>query len=653
MLTNLNWVLKPSALLITVGILLIFSVLLSAQTMQYQLSGLQVNHQDTGTSINMNELFVAPDIRFSDIRYQCKTEADIYPTHDCQQAELMFDLQEYRLQLSGQVYYDVIDQILKVDAVDKDNTMVFKYDSARQSQDIQLSNWPINKWLPPLFKPIKDNLTATANGSVGITLNQGIIKSNEAIEFSGLDYEHSDDLIALGLAGQIEFNWHSQAQTVAADIVINQGEALLKQVYVNFSEFPLQLTLKLNMAKPPYQVNWTIAHKTAFAASGDLALTEDFVIDTWQGRADIIDSALFNKYISNSVLEIYGFSQNQAKGGFLLTATGDGSLVDYVTVKFNDFSFANQKRKLAVAGLNGELDWQWHQTSQPSNVSWQSLILSGLPIKEASLNFNISEDDFSLYGRHEFPIFDGSLVIQRLTVDNFMADEAAAVKMDAEIEPISLRPISQALDWPELAGQISGQLPGMVKTGQVIEFQGTLHLSVFDGSIRLENLSMERLFGVAPVIATDVDINLLDLALLTDTYDFGLITGRLSGKINHLRITNWKVDRMDASIYSVKTKDSEQTISQKAIENISAIGGVKGAISRTFLRFFEEFKYKKLKLSCRLHNSVCQIGGINNQNGRFTIVEGGGLPKINIVGFAREIAWDVFIDRLLNASYDN
>ncbi|MCW8869905.1 MAG: hypothetical protein OQK49_04310, partial [Proteobacteria bacterium] len=149
MLTNLNWVLKPSALLITVGILLIFSVLLSAQTMQYQLSGLQVNHQDTGTSINMNELFVAPDIRFSDIRYQCKTEADIYPTHDCQQAELMFDLQEYRLQLSGQVYYDVIDQILKVDAVDKDNTMVFKYDSARQSQDIQLSNWPINKWLPP------------------------------------------------------------------------------------------------------------------------------------------------------------------------------------------------------------------------------------------------------------------------------------------------------------------------------------------------------------------------------------------------------------------------------------------------------------------------------------------------------------------------
>jgi hypothetical protein len=50
---------------------------------------------------------------------------------------------------------------------------------------------------------------------------------------------------------------------------------------------------------------------------------------------------------------------------------------------------------------------------------------------------------------------------------------------------------------------------------------------------------------------------------------------------------------------------------------------------------------------------VCQIGGIDNQDGRFTIVEGGGLPKINIVGYARQIAWDVFISRLLNASYDS
>ncbi|MFV0543980.1 MAG: hypothetical protein ACK5L8_09875 [Marinicella pacifica] len=633
--------------------LLLIAVNLVAEEPQYRLKGLQLLQQQSSTILDIKQLYMAPDIQINDIRYRCHHTVDVYPFHHCQQADLRFHLQQNQLQLSGRVDYDVLNNVLKVNAVDQDKTMVFNYDSARQRQRIELTDWPIKKWLPPLLTSIKDNLSAQANGVVAVDLDDGAVKSLEGIQFSGLDYEHSDDLIALGLSGRIDFDWLSRQQTVSARVRINQGEALLKQVYVNFSEFPLVLDLKVDSRDSDYVIQWQLDNETAFEATGEMILSEDFNMGDWQGRLEITDSTLFNKHITNSVLEIYGFNKNQAAGGFEVKASGHGPRVAHMTADFKDFSFTNQKRKLAIAGLNGKVDWQWHQTSQPSSLSWHSLVLSGLPIQAADLRFNISEDDLSLYGRHVLPIFDGALVIQRLTVDGFMAEEPAAVKMDAEIEPISLLPISQALNWPQLAGQISGQLPGMVKSGHVIAFDGTLHLSVFDGSIRFQNLSMERLFGVAPVIAADVDINLLDLALLTQTYDFGLITGRLSGFIDHLRITNWKVDRMDATVYSVKTENSDQTISQKAIENISAIGGIKGAISRTFLRFFEEFKYKKIKLSCKLHNSVCQIGGIDNQDGRFTIVEGGGLPKINIVGYARQIAWDVFISRLLNASYDS
>lgn len=633
--------------------LLLIAVNLVAEEPQYRLKGLQLLQQQSSTILDIKQLYMAPDIQINDIRYRCHHTVDVYPLHHCQQADLRFHLQQNQLQLSGRVDYDVLNNVLKVNAVDQDKTMVFNYDSARQRQRIELTDWPIKKWLPPLLTSIKDNLSAQANGVVAVDLDDGAVKSLEGIQFSGLDYEHSDDLIALGLSGRIDFDWLSRQQTVSARVRINQGEALLKQVYVNFSEFPLVLDLKVDSRDSDYVIQWQLDNETAFEATGEMILSEDFNMGDWQGRLEITDSTLFNKHITNSVLEIYGFNKNQAAGGFEVNASGHGPRVAHMTADFKDFSFTNQKRKLAIAGLNGKVDWQWHQTSQPSSLSWHSLVLSGLPIQAADLRFNISEDELSLYGRHVLPIFDGALVIQRLTVDGFMAEEPAAVKMDAEIEPISLLPISQALNWPQLAGQISGQLPGMVKSGHVIAFDGTLHLSVFDGSIRFQNLSMERLFGVAPVIAADVDINLLDLALLTQTYDFGLITGRLSGFIDHLRITNWKVDRMDATVYSVKTENSDQTISQKAIENISAIGGIKGAISRTFLRFFEEFKYKKIKLSCKLHNSVCQIGGIDNQDGRFTIVEGGGLPKINIVGYARQIAWDVFISRLLNASYDS
>ncbi|MCX7544781.1 hypothetical protein [Marinicella gelatinilytica] len=634
-------------------LLICTSYTLWAENPQFRLSGLDIKNQSEQTVITVDKLFMAPDIIVDNINYQCQGSIAVYPSHHCQQANLAFDLQQNRLQLTGQVHYDVVNQILNIDAVDSDNTMVLSYDSARQRQNITLNNLPIKKWLPPLFTAIKNNLSANANGDVSVNLDQGIVESINGIEFMGLDYEHSDDLIALGLNGTMNFIWDMSQQNLTAELVIAEGEALLKQVYINFSEFPLILTLNIDMSHDQYLINWGLAHQTAFQASGEFNLNSNFDFGLWQLRLEINDSAMVNKHIANSVLEIYGFSKNQANGGFILSVTGEHSRIDHIVTDFKDFSFINEKRKLAIIGLQGKVDWQWHQVSQPSNVSWQSLSLSGLPMSAATMNFNLSEDVFSLYGRHQFPIFDGALVIDRLIVSDFMAETPASVKMDAEIEPISLLPISEALNWPELAGQISGQLPGMVKSGNVIEFAGTLHLSVFDGSIRFENLSMERLFGVAPVVAADVDIDMLDLALLTKTYDFGLITGRLSGNINHLRITNWKVDRMDATIYSVAAPSTKQTISQRAIENISAIGGIKGALSRTFLRFFEQFKYKKIMLSCRLHNSVCQIGGLDNQDGRFTIIEGGGLPKINIVGYAREIDWDVFISRLLNASYDS
>jgi len=52
-------------------------------------------------------------------------------------------------------------------------------------------------------------------------------------------------------------------------------------------------------------------------------------------------------------------------------------------------------------------------------------------------------------------------------------------------------------------------------------------------------------------------------------------------------------------------------------------------------------------------DAVCVIGGIKDKNGGFVIVQGGGIPEINILGFRRRINWHEFVDRLLNANYAN
>ena len=118
-----------------------------------------------------------------------------------------------------------------------------------------------------------------------------------------------------------------------------------------------------------------------------------------------------------------------------------------------------------------------------------------------------------------------------------------------------------------------------------------------------------------------------------------------------MRITNWKADRLNAYIESVKTKGVKQSISQRAIDNISSIGGIQGALSRSFLRFFDAFRYKRLGIGCKLRNSICEMKGLDTTSEKYQIVSGKGLPSINIFGYSKFIDWQVLLDRLFNANY--
>ena len=96
-------------------------------------------------------------------------------------------------------------------------------------------------------------------------------------------------------------------------------------------------------------------------------------------------------------------------------------------------------------------------------------------------------------------------------------------------------------------------------------------------------------------------------------------------------------------------------ISQAAVQNISALGGAgaASAIQRSLLRFFEQFGYSALGLSCRLENGVCRMGGIENVPQGYVIVKGGGIPAITVLGYNRNVGWRELIERLKRVTRDN
>ncbi len=619
----------------------------------WQFGELSINSEAGGVQLLLDSLTWQEDVLIKSINYQCPQSLTLYPKHQCHGAKLSFDYGNtvYTSKLDSKFDFGQSFWQLNVSSIDEQLTVSLSSESRKG--EIKLKHLKLATLIDSLKLDSRMPELPVGNfdGDLLFDLDDLGLKTADNITFSEFSYEYSDDVIVAALAGKLNFELDMEQQLLNYHLQLNAGEMLFNELYVDFSGYPISITGQIKSQTTGYLIEAELTNKQSLKLSAKASLNNSLQWSQPSMRALIFDSHHFNQHILGSVLGIYGFGESDMSGQFEVIATSNSDFFDQWLIMFNDYYFLNEPRKIAAEALNGRVDWHQSQANDDSNLSWQGLLLAGLPVNTANIQFNFSQDQFELIGAQSFPVFNGAIQLDQLKLDELFS-ESIEMSLNANILPISLKLITEKMGWPIMAGSISGDIPGMVKQGQVIKFLGALDLEVFEGNMLIDNLSLERLFGVAPVIAADVKFNGFDLSLLTETFGFGLITGKLSGVVDGLRITNWKTDRLDAEVFTVKTKGIKQTISQRAIDNISSLGGIQGAISKTFLRFFDDFRYKKIKLSCKLHNSVCEIGGIKNQNNQFTIVEGGGIPNINIVGFVRTINWDEFISRLLNANYD-
>lgn len=634
-------------------LLLCFSVLLSAANSQWQLNDLEISSDQSGVVLKLGNIEVAESNRIESIEYKCPDDLIVFPKHNCQSAELSFihNKQKFQSNLNSQFNFNNNHWSVSLTSINNDLQVSASSSSAKIS--IVFNEMVLSQLIKNINHSSDNKIPEVSlDGLISFDSDQLTLTTPNLVSFSGLSYEYSDDAILADLNGSIGFKIDINTQELNYELKIESGEMLLNDLYVDFSSYPLSSDGQVKWQNNGwYKVvsNWQ--NKQSLNLFTSFEVNQDLDWQNLKFAAQIIDSFHFNQNILGSILGIYGFGSTEMSGVFTVEAESNDTFLDQWRINFDDFYVLNERRKIVVESLSGSLNWNEHKDSNDSSLNWNLLSLAGLPINKSKADFNISADTFNLIGDHSFPVFDGQIEISQWEMSALFSD-SLGMSLNAKLLPISLKLITEKMGWPSMAGKISGNVPGMQKDGQVIKFLGALNLDVFEGNMLVNNLSIERLFGVAPVIAADVRFERFDLSLLTETFGFGLITGKLHGEIDGMRITNWKTDRLNAQVYTVKSKGVKQTISQRAIDNISSLGGIQGAISKTFLRFFDDFRYSKIKLSCKLHNSVCQIGGIKNTKNQFTIVEGGGIPNINIVGFVRSIDWDEFISRLLNANYD-
>jgi hypothetical protein len=320
----------------------------------------------------------------------------------------------------------------------------------------------------------------------------------------------------------------------------------------------------------------------------------------------------------------------------------------HLSLKLENIYVDDELERFSVDGVNGSLGWTNYNHPMVSDLRWKKASLYAIPVGGSQFKAQVQSSSLSLSQPWHIPIFDGELKINELSLYR-PGEEGSKWKFDGQLTPISMEQVSTALDWPALHGQLSGQIPNVSYNGQYIKVDGLLTVNLFEGTTVIKDLQLEQPFGSIPQLYANIEMKGMNLSTLSKTFDFGEISGKLDGTISGLRLSNWRPVQLDAQFATPENDKSRRRISQQAVNNLSKVGGgVGGALQRSFLRFFEDFSYQRLGLSCKLRNEVCEMSGVGEtDSGGYYIVKGGGLPpRINVVGYTRRVDWPDLIDRL-------
>ncbi|MFM9912478.1 MAG: hypothetical protein ACKVN9_02985 [Methylophilaceae bacterium] len=393
----------------------------------------------------------------------------------------------------------------------------------------------------------------------------------------------------------------------------------------------------------------TIASVGAVKFNGELALPSNTItrldIDAKNLALDNAYVVLIKPFMEKNVL-----GDLEAAGRADLSASIKNQRITSFNLGLHGADVADKKNRFAFYKLNVQIPWSYDDKTH-AVIGYESGQLLGLSL--AAAQHKVDLERYSLVAPHlDFPVLDGKLVLD---------DVAAAIVNDqwywrvrADVQGISMPEFSTALGWPRMEGKIQAQIPMVLYQNGKLTSNGTLKLNVFDGDIKVDNLLMDEPLGLVPRLSADITMRRLDLALLTRTFSFGDMEGRLDGNVQGLELSGKQPVKFDARFYS-SPGSYPKKISQRAVQNISSLGGAgaAAAIQRSFLSFFEKFNYQAIGLSCRLRNSVCLMGGVEDTPSGYIIVKGSGIPSITVLGYNRNVGWKELLERVQDITKGN
>jgi hypothetical protein len=318
----------------------------------------------------------------------------------------------------------------------------------------------------------------------------------------------------------------------------------------------------------------------------------------------------------------------------------------------------DNKDRLHLSEVNGDVNWTpaGVANASTSKLSWSKGGAYGLSGGAATIEFLAQGAGFRITRPTKLPVFDGAIAIDTLSLGNLDGDNME-VAFKGEVEPISMPLLAKAFGWPEFSGTLAASVPGVTLKDNVLTFQGNVESQVFGGHIVGSNIRLQDPLGRFPQFFADVRARDLDLGLLTQTFEVGSITGKLEVDVLGLELFAWSPIAFNARLATPKGDKSRHRISAKAVSSLSNVGGGGGSVVQALqsgvLKFFDEYSYEKLGITCKLVGDVCEMSGIEPAGVGYYIVKGAGLPRIDIIGSQGRVNWNQLLSSISTTEFGN
>ena len=475
-----------------------------------------------------------------------------------------------------------------------------------------------------------------------------------------LGWDSEDGTLAVAGAtaqGRFAIGGSPAVPEIRIESALRGGEFLAGPVYVKLPDAPVSLAATLAAEGDGWRIGhleWRDPGVLELSGGAEVSPTGPSVLRSLQLEARVPDlDAALSRY-GRSWLDARGFRGLAARGALSATLAMGAAGLERAGFSAEGVDLVDAQGRFRLRGLAGAVDWRASGRAAPTTLAWQGLELYRLPFDAARLQLALEDHALVLQQPVEVGILGGALRLEKLSLLPRSQQGERYVGSFA-IAGIQMAELSEVLGWPRFGGNLSGGIPEIEFAGDRIRLRGGLDLYVFDGHVGVSGVALERPFGVAPSLDANIHFENLDLDQVTRAFDFGGMTGRLSGSIKALRLVDWSPVAFDASLRTA----GGGRMSYNAVNDISSIGGGGGlgaSLQTMALGLFDTFGYSRLGIRCLLRDEVCRMAGIEPMaadpgNAGYTIVEGSGLPRITIIGHQRRVDWPTLVRRLAEATH--